>query len=95
METMRPRVIPVMLIDDRYVVKTTAFRKPRYVGDPVNTVKLFNEKQADELVVLDITRSKRGLGPDFAFIEDLASDAFMPIAYGGAVTSLPDVERLG
>lgn len=91
---MRPRVIPVMLIDDRYVVKTTAFRKSRYVGDPVNTVKLFNKKHADELLVLDIARNRRRLGPDLAFISDLASEAFMPIAYGGVVNSLHDVERL-
>lgn len=91
---MRPRVLPVMLIADEYVVKTTAFRKPVYVGDPINTVKLYNEKRADEIIVLDINASLNGRGVDFAFVETVVSEAFMPVAYGGGVESLQDVLRL-
>lgn len=91
---MRPRVIPVLLIDDGYVVKTTAFRKPVYVGDPINTVRIFNDKEVDELFVLDISRTKAGRAPDFDFIEDVVSEAFMPVAYGGGISSVDHAERL-
>lgn len=91
---MRPRVIPVVLVSDRYVVKTTGFKKPVYVGDPINTVKLFNEKQADELFVLDIDATRTGRGIDFEFVEDVVSEAFMPVAYGGGVATLSQASRL-
>lgn len=90
---MRPRAIPVILIDDRYVVKTTAFKNATYVGDPVNTVKLFNEKQADELVLLDIGARRRGR-PDLAFVESVVSEAFMPVAYGGGIDNAEDAAML-
>lgn len=91
---MRPRVIPVILIDDGYVVKTTRFRKPKYIGDPINTVKLLNEKEADELSVIDI-QAARGRSPiDFAFVEDVVSEAFVPVSYGGGVRRVADAEKL-
>lgn len=91
---MRPRVIPVVLVSDRYMVKTAGFKKPTYVGDAINTVKLFNEKQADELFVLDIDATRTGKGIDFDFVEDVVSEAFMPVAYGGGVSTMAQAARL-
>lgn len=76
------------------LVKTTRFRRPRYVGDPINAVKIFNDKEVDELIVLDIGASRAGREPDAAMIADLASEAFMPIAYGGGVNSPEIAARL-
>jgi cyclase len=89
-----PRLIPVLLILDGGLVKTIRFRDPRYVGDPINAVRIFNEKQADELVILDIGATVAGRGPDEAMIADVASEAFMPVAYGGGVRDLPTATRL-
>lgn len=83
----RSRVIPCLTILDGDLVKTVGFEKPRYVGDPINAVKLFNEMEVDELVVLDIGASRFGTTPNIALIEDFASEAFMPIAYGGGIRS--------
>lgn len=90
----RSRVIPCLLLIDGELVKTVGFRNPTYLGDPINAVKIFNEKEVDELVVLDIAASRRGLAPDEALIADLASEAFMPIAYGGGVRSAERAARL-
>lgn len=86
--------MPVLLLSDGYVVKTRRFRAPSYVGDPINSVKIFNEKRVDELVVLDISASETGRGVDFNLVESIVSEAFMPIAYGGGIRSLADAERL-
>lgn len=86
------RVIPVLLVRDRNLVKTQGFKNPRYLGDPLNAVRIFNEKFVDELVVLDIAR--REDGPDFDFIETLASECFIPLAYGGSVRGADDARRL-
>jgi cyclase len=75
-------------------VKTVRFRSASYVGDPINAVKIFNEKEVDELVLLDISASRRGSEPDEALIADLASEAFMPIAYGGGVRTAEQAVRL-
>ena len=76
----RTRVIPCMTVLGGNLVKTVRFRAPRYVGDPVNAVKIFNEMEVDELVVLDIGASRKGTAPDRALIAEMASEAFMPIA---------------
>lgn len=89
-----PRVIPVLLISGGYLVKPVAFRKPVYIGDPINAVKIFNEKEVDELVVLDIDASARGDGVNFELVESLASEAFMPVGYGGGVRSASDADRI-
>jgi cyclase len=91
---MIPRVIPVLLLDDGALVKTVRFRDPRYVGDPINAVRIFNEKQADEIVLLDISATPHGRGPDEAAIEEIASEAFMPVAYGGGVRDVATARRL-
>lgn len=88
------RVIPVLLIDGEGLVKTEKFRRPRYLGDPVNAVTIFNEKRVDELVVADIVATGESRTPNFELLEDLASQAFMPLAYGGGIRSMDDIERL-
>ena len=90
----RSRVIPCLTILDGDLVKTVGFKAPRYVGDPINAVRLFNEMEVDELVVLDIGASRFGKAPDRALIADLASEAFMPIAYGGGVRSADEAASL-
>lgn len=90
----RPRIIPVLLIDDRDLVKTVRFSDSTYLGDPVNAVKIFNIKGVDELSVLDISATRRGAEPDFTFLEDIASESFMPLSYGGGVRSVEQVGRL-
>ena len=91
---LRHRVIPVLTIDERRLVKTVRFRNPRYLGDPLNAVRIFNEKEVDEIVVLDIAATRRARAPDFDFISDLASECFMPMAYGGGIVSLDHVARV-
>jgi imidazole glycerol-phosphate synthase subunit HisF len=88
------RIIPVLLLDDEALVKTRAFKDPVYLGDPINAVKIFNDKEVDELLILDINASKKGAGPQFDLIEEMVSEAFMPIGYGGGITSLAQMHRL-
>jgi cyclase len=83
-----------MTVLDGALVKTVKFRAPRYVGDPINAVKIFNEMEVDELAVIDIGASRTGRAPDRELIANLASEAFMPIAYGGGVTSADEAARL-
>ncbi|MCF0127298.1 MAG: imidazole glycerol phosphate synthase subunit HisF, partial [Pseudobutyrivibrio sp.] len=85
---LRPRIIPVLLIDDRDLIKTRQFSHPTYLGDVVNAVKIFNRKGIDELSILDISATKRGAEPDFELLSDIASEAFMPLSYGGGITSV-------
>ena len=88
------RVIPVLLIDCGNLVKTTKFRKPDYVGDPLNAALIFNELEVDEILILDIKASKKGLGPDYELIEEVISNCFMPITYGGGVTTIAQAQKL-
>ena len=90
----RPRLIPCLLLKDRGLVKTIKFSNPRYLGDPINTVKIFNGKGVDELCILDITASTEKRGPDFEYLKDIASEAFMPLSYGGGITDLDQIEKL-
>ena len=89
-----PRVIPVLLLAGDGLVKTVRFREPRYLGDPVNIVRLFNDKEADELVFLDITATREGRGPRFGLVEKIATECFMPLCYGGGVRNVSDVRTL-
>lgn len=91
---IRPRIIPVLLIDDRDLVKTVQFDKKTYLGDPVNAVKIFNRKRIDELAVLDISATKKGIAPDWELLQDIASQAFMPLSYGGGITDVEQVRHL-
>lgn len=91
----RPRVIPCLLITSEHdLVKTTKFSNPRYLGDPINAVKIFNDKGVDELCILDISASKSGNGPDFSYIKDIASEAFMPLSYGGGITNIEQIKKI-
>lgn len=88
------RLIPCLLMSDGALVKTVRFRNPTYIGDPVNAVRIFNQKEVDELILLDIEATTRRRGIDYATLEKLASECFMPICYGGGVYSLADMRRL-
>ncbi|MFL7023345.1 AglZ/HisF2 family acetamidino modification protein [Enterovibrio norvegicus] len=91
---LRTRVIPVLLLDDEDLVKGEKFKKHKYVGDPINAVRIFNEKEVDELAFLDISATLRGREPNYSMIEEMASEAFMPMAYGGGVSDCGQVEKL-
>ena len=90
----RPRLIPCLLLSEGNLVKTRRFKDPVYLGDPINAVKIFSEKCVDELCVQDIEASKRGSGPDFDLLAEIATEAFMPLSYGGGITSIEQVRRL-
>lgn len=90
----RIRVIPVLLIQKGGLVKSVRFKDHKYVGDPINAVKIFNEKEVDEIVVIDISASAEKRPPNIKSIKEIASEAFMPLAYGGGVTKLDEIEEL-
>ncbi|MBX7131444.1 MAG: AglZ/HisF2 family acetamidino modification protein [Fimbriimonadaceae bacterium] len=90
----RIRVIPILLLHNRGLVKSVRFRNYKYVGDPINAVRIFNEKEVDEICILDITATRQRRGPDQEHISEIVSEAFMPLSYGGGVTSIEEVERL-
>jgi len=90
----RPRIIPTLLIDDRDLIKTTNFKDRTYLGDPVNAVKIFNRKGIDELSILDIGATKNHREPDFELLKDIASEAFMPLSYGGGITTIEQIREL-
>jgi imidazole glycerol-phosphate synthase subunit HisF len=90
----RARVIPCLLLRGRGLVKTRKFKDPVYVGDPVNAVRIFSEKEVDELVVLDIDASREGREPNYELIAEIAGECFMPVAYGGGIRSFEQVRRL-
>jgi imidazole glycerol-phosphate synthase subunit HisF len=92
---MRKRLIPVLLVDERRrLVKTVRFGERTYVGDPFNVIRLFNEKEVDEICVLDIDATRHSRAPDFDFVGELARECFMPLSYGGGITELAHCERL-
>jgi cyclase len=88
------RLIPCLLLKGAGCVKTVRFRKPTYLGDPVNIVRIFNDREVDELVVLDIEATPESRSPPFPLLADLASECFMPLCYGGGIRSLEEIERL-
>lgn len=89
-----PRVIPVLLLGKSGLVKTEKFAKPRYIGDPINTVRIFNEKCVDELVMLDIFATAEGRKPDIGRIKTIAAECRMPLAYGGGISDLDTATRI-
>ncbi len=91
---LRPRIIPCLLVHQRGLVKTVKFATPKYVGDPINAVRIFNEKEVDELVVLDIDATRNGVEPDFKMIETLASECRMPFCYGGGIKTVEQAVRI-
>ena len=91
---LRSRITPCLLVHKKGLVKTVAFKDPKYVGDPINAVKIFNEKEVDELMVLDIDATKEGRGPDFEMIRNLAVECRMPFCYGGGVTTVEQAKKI-
>ena len=88
------RVIPVLLLKDMGLYKGEKFKDHKYVGDPINAVRIFNEKEVDELVFLDISATASDKGPNYALIKDIASEAFMPFAYGGGIHSFEQAKKI-
>lgn len=91
---LRPRIIPSLLVHDNGLVKTVNFKNPKYVGDPINAVKIFNEKEVDELAVFDIDATVLGKEPNYSLIERLASQSMMPLCYGGGVKTVEQAQRI-
>ena len=91
---VQTRLIPVLLLKDGQLYKTTKFKDPKYIGDPRNAVKIFNEKEVDELCLLDISATPLNRRPNFMLVEELANECFMPISYGGGVRTIEDIKTL-
>lgn len=91
---LRPRITPCLLVHNGGLVKTVEFKGPKYVGDPINAVKIFNEKEADELTVLDIDATAKNAEPNFAMIANLAAECRMPLCYGGGVRTPAQAKRI-
>lgn len=94
MRFKQPRVIPCLLLRNKGLVKTVKFKDPTYLGDPINAVKIFNDKEVDELVFLDITATSEGRKPPFDYLAEIASECFMPLGYGGGVCNIADAKRI-
>ncbi len=91
---LKARVIPVLLLRQNGLVKSVGFKKHKYIGDPVNAVRIFNEKEVDELLIIDIDASREKRGPDFGMLHDISREAFMPFGYGGGVRDLATIKKL-
>lgn len=91
---LRARVIPCLMLRGRGLYKSVKFSSPKYVGDPINAVKIFNEKEVDELIILDTTASLERREPNYDLIGDIASECFMPLAYGGGISSIEHIRQL-
>lgn len=91
---MLPRIIPVLLLRKNGLYKTQKFKNPRYVGDPINAVRIFNDKEVDELIFLDIEASKAATSLNLNAIADMTRECFMPLCYGGGLSSLSDIEKI-
>jgi len=89
-----PRIIPCLLVKNKGLVKTVNFKNSRYVGDPINAVRIFNEKEVDEIIVIDIDASAENRKPDYNMIEHLASECRMPLCYGGGVKTSDQIQRI-
>lgn len=89
-----PRVIPVLLLDKGGIYKTVKFKNPVYIGDPLNAVKIFNDKEVDELIFLDINASGQKREPDYDYLASIAGECFMPLCYGGAVSDIAQIKKL-
>ena len=91
---MRTRVIPVLLIQDGGLVKSIGFKNHKYVGDPINAVKIFNDKEVDEIAIIDISATLNNSGPSIPMIQEIASEAFMPLSYGGGLRTLDQIRNV-
>lgn len=91
---LRKRIIPCLLLQDEFLVKTIKFKNPLYIGDPINAINIFNDKEVDEVILLDISCSKNNASIDFDTIKKVVSECFMPLTYGGGVTTLDQMEKI-
>lgn len=91
---LRPRIIPCLLLKNKGLVKTVKFKDPKYVGDPINAVKIFNEKEVDELILFDIDATSSNAEPDYLLIENLAAECRMPFCYGGGVNTVEQAQKI-
>lgn len=91
---LRSRIIPCLLVHNRGLVKTVKFKDPKYVGDPINAVKIFNEKEVDELMVLDIDATRENRGPNLEMIKNLADECRMPFCYGGGISTVEEARKI-
>ena len=91
---LRSRVIPCLLIQNKGLVKTVNFTRPKYVGDPINAVKIFNEKEVDELIILDIDATRTGREPAYGTVEKLANECRMPLCYGGGIKTVDQAKKI-
>ena len=91
---LQTRIIPCLLLKDDSLVKTVNFKKPAYIGDPVNTARIFNELEVDELVLLDISATNNNRKPNFKILSELANECFMPLAYGGGINNFEDAKKI-
>ena len=91
---LQPRIIPVLLLHKGGLYKTKQFKNPSYVGDPINAVRIFNEKEVDELLIFGIDCSKENKEPNYSLIEEIVSEAFMPVGYGGGVSNLEIAQKV-
>ena len=94
MKVFRKRIIPVLLLLNRGLYKTVHFKDPKYVGDPINAVKIFNDKEVDELIFLDILATRERREPDYELIHQIATECFMPVCYGGGIRTLEQIRRI-
>lgn len=91
---MLPRVIPILGIDGNRLVKTVKFQAPRYIGDPLNAIKIFNNKMVDEIAIIDIRATKNGQDPNYKLIGEMAEECFSPLSYGGGVRTFEQAKRI-
>lgn len=91
---LQVRAMPCLLLMNKGLYKTIKFKNPNYIGDPINAVKIFNEKEVDELIFLDITASSEKRKPDFKVINEIATECFMPLCYGGGISTLDEVKQI-
>ncbi len=91
---LMPRVMPCLLLKDGSLVKTIKFKDPGYIGDPINAIRIYNEKEVDELIFLDITATIENKRPPFKVLSEIASECFMPVAYGGGIRHLEDIQEI-
>ena len=91
---LKPRLIPCLLIKDKHLVKTVRFKSPQYIGDPLNAVRIFNEKEVDEITIFDIDATSKGLDPDFKLIERLSRECQMPLCYGGGIKTISQIKQI-
>ena len=91
---LRPRIIPCLLLQDNGLVKTVNFKNPKYVGDPINAVRIFNEKEVDELVIFDIDATVLNNEPNYSLIERISNQSRMPLCYGGGIKTVEQAKRI-